>query len=449
MGCLESKENRPRRTFAPAHTTTTEPTAMPARPCEDDQMLHVISTVFNPAKYSSRAALYENFRRHMLTFPNVRLYTVEASFDGTFEVTSPGGGQDPRDVHVQLHAPQRLWLKENLINVAAQQFLPKTWKYMAWVDGDLEFEQQDWVERTLDALHQHPVVQVWETAKFLGPEGQVLDNERSFGYFSRNGIAAQGADYNNAYPHPGFGWAVRRDAYDVLGGLPDFNITGSGDTHLAYALQHRPRESVPLDCHVYLSDGFWAALAVLHKMVRKMYAVLKVPEDGQGPGYAVGVSIRHHWHGDWRDRGYVRRYEILRMPSGALFDPLVHVEYGSNGVIRLAPTAAAMVAALEEYFRSRKEDAKNVMTDHATKHSVHKPKKTEPAPPHPSTTTRDVPEDLYPRQGSSWCVYSPCDVREDTRSFELYTPNGSASSNARGGAGCDVFSAPQSAYCTQ
>lgn len=102
----------------------------------------VITVVFNPIKYKSRYEAYHKFDEHM-TRSGVTLLTVECIFQASeslglakqkFEITR---ANDPR--HLQIEAPSVLWLKENLINIAAKR-LPAYVEYVAWLDADIEFE---------------------------------------------------------------------------------------------------------------------------------------------------------------------------------------------------------------------------------------------------------------------------------------------------------------------
>lgn len=102
----------------------------------------VITVIFNPVKYKSRYNHYHNFVEHM-SQSGVTLYTVECLFESAqrfglpqqkFEVTHASNRY-----HIQLIAPSIIWMKENLINVAIKH-LPQNIEYVAWIDGDVEFE---------------------------------------------------------------------------------------------------------------------------------------------------------------------------------------------------------------------------------------------------------------------------------------------------------------------
>jgi hypothetical protein len=126
----------------------------------DDNVLHVITVISNPCRYILRYKLYEEFAKRMLATKCVHLITVEAAFGNRkFEVTS----SDNPD-HIQVRHATELWIKENLINIGMRSLPPK-WKYVAWVDADVDFiNGENWGQETLHQLQRHPVVQPWATA---------------------------------------------------------------------------------------------------------------------------------------------------------------------------------------------------------------------------------------------------------------------------------------------
>ena len=50
-------------------------------------MISVITPYFNPKNSDIRRNLYENFKCHMKEY-GVKLYTIEISYDGIFQVTN-------------------------------------------------------------------------------------------------------------------------------------------------------------------------------------------------------------------------------------------------------------------------------------------------------------------------------------------------------------------------
>ncbi len=228
-----------------------------------DQKLYVITPVFNAARFRSRWRLFEDFRR-MVEQSGAILYVVEVAFgDRDFVVTSP---HNPRDI--QMRTFQELWLKENIINLGVQR-LPLGWQKMAWIDGDVHFARYDWYDETLHQLEHHPVVQMWSTLHDLNSNHELVGTIRSFADVWLNGGPKiehvkpphpvhpphpphpphpHGPDYPYPYPEPnghdrkgypgapGLAWAMRREAWQQLGGLIDYCILGAGDWYMAHAL---------------------------------------------------------------------------------------------------------------------------------------------------------------------------------------------------------------------
>ena len=108
----------------------------------DLSQLGVITVVFNPAKYQTRYERYLKFKDHMLR-SGVNLFTVECIFPSAKQLGLPRQNfeitRSDRSNNIQIMAPSILWMKENLINIAASR-MPSYVRYIAWIDADVEFE---------------------------------------------------------------------------------------------------------------------------------------------------------------------------------------------------------------------------------------------------------------------------------------------------------------------
>src|SRR5262249_51369750 len=111
-----------------------------------------ITSYFNPVGYQRRLPNYRVFRKHLA----VPLVTVELSFDGRFELAP-----EDAEILVQLQGGDVLWQKERLLNLALGK-LPETCDKIAWLDCDLIFEREDWVEAARRALDRFPLVHLFE-----------------------------------------------------------------------------------------------------------------------------------------------------------------------------------------------------------------------------------------------------------------------------------------------
>lgn len=308
---------------------------------------YVISVITNPERFAKRPKLFKEFMARMEKY-GVNFYVVEATYgDRDFEVTDAGN-----PCHIQMRTDSELWHKENLVNVGISR-LPANWKYVAWIDGDIDFIRPDWVLETIHELQHHPIVQLFEDAIDLGPDHQILQTHKSFASCYKNGVPKKHVIEGGKLPycttfkkvmgsywHPGYAWAATRDAINTTGGLLDFAILGSGDHHMACCLIGDGNYS----CHKNISVGYrtmvlaWQARAArLHKNI----------------GYIKG-TIYHFWHGKKKDRKYSDRTIIL---TENVFDPTTDIHKDWQGVWSLYEGHDKLRDQIREYFQSRNEDS--------------------------------------------------------------------------------------------
>jgi len=339
--------------------------------------LYVVTTVFDPMRYHSRWELYRTFQKHVRDSGAV-LVTIEAAFgDREFAVTQHappyGLGEDvdyakldvqvPQDakrlppsragqdylkvrLHWSLHTSSELWLKECLINRAIQH-LPPDWRYVAWIDADVFFVRPDWVPATLHALQHAPFVQMFSESVDVSPDHEVLQRAKGWVWCHRSGMkpADPGPDYRApagmVYWHPGFAWAARRDGYESVGGLIDWEIMGAADWRMARALTGQAHYDVTGAVHPNYRAKLlrWEALAERH-IKRNLDFV---------PGLVV-----HRWHGRKRDRGYHTRWRLIQEHQ---FDPETDLARDSQGIYYLTDYKPALRDGLRAYFRARNEDS--------------------------------------------------------------------------------------------
>lgn len=239
--------------------------------------------------------------------------------------------------HMAFKTPSRIWIKENLVNLAVNR-LPNSWKYTSWIDADLTFLNQNWVRDTIHELQTADVVQLWRSAVNLGAQGETLKVDTSFAYmFISSGTPWVPTD-KYGFWHPGYAWACTRKAYDQMGGLVDWAILGSGDRHMAMALAGLADKSCPGNIHPNY-------MVLLDDFQKKMKNFKTSYVDG---------TIVHHWHGSFANRRYKERWEILTKNQ---FDPFVDIGMEEDGTVRLTKDGKRFEALLEEYFTGRKEDS--------------------------------------------------------------------------------------------
>ena len=149
---------------------------------------------------------------------------------------------------MQFTASHVFWAKETLIN-AAERRIPPGGQFLAWIDGDLEFCNPNWVSDTVSALRKADFVQMFSEAHHLSPSRDVLARVRSFASQHCSGAAyVEREGTHPEYWHPGFAWAARRTAFVRVHGVIDRTL-GSADRHMAMALIGRAAETYPATIH--------------------------------------------------------------------------------------------------------------------------------------------------------------------------------------------------------
>lgn len=256
----------------------------------------------------------------------IAVYGFEAQPEGRPFVTS----REPGWEQVTANRWQHLFQKECLLNMA-EKLVPPNFTKVAWVDADLFFDNDAWIEGVSRTLDETPVCQPFEMAWWTDREGRV----------SMGRPPATLVGIRNSSGHPGFAWAATRDFFTMTGGLYSKTPVGSGDTIFTCAvLDQTPVQGSRLTEVGKNPAEFehWKA------RVQKWLA-------GRRPGCVPG-SVVHEWHGERADRQYASRKTLLEH-----FDSSLHVRIAENGLLQWTELAPILMKrGVAEYFTNRKED---------------------------------------------------------------------------------------------
>lgn len=308
-----------------------------------NKKLHVITMISNPIRYKSRYRLYNRFQERMKDTPGVVFHTVEVAFgERCHEVTTPS---EPN--HLLLRTHHELWHKENALALMVQR-LPSDWEYLAWVDADIMFSTNPhgWAREAIHQLQHYAIIQLFQDAIDLGPDGEVIQAHKGFCYQYRRG-APRGPKYE--FWHPGFAWATTRQTYDMLGGFGNLEhaVLGAADHHLALALIGKAKESVPGG----IDPAYLDPLLVLEdRCTRHIKGNI---------GFVPG-TILHEFHGKKKDRKYVERWDILTRNK---YNPRTDLKRDHQGLWQLetsVPRQVSLRDGIRRYFRQRNEDSIDV-----------------------------------------------------------------------------------------
>jgi hypothetical protein len=306
-------------------------------------ILYVVLPYFNFCGFVRRRELFVQFVNRISTQQNIKIVVVEAIHDSTSTLKD---SQLPElngvYTHLRIPVPAQMWVKEFLINLAVQK-LPLGWKYMAWIDADITFLQEDWVQRTIKALDQDDVVQMFQTCVNMGPSEEALKIDRGFAFMHRESGQPFHRTDKYGHWHPGFAWACTRQAYLQMDGLLEVGILGSGDRHMAMAL---------------IGHADWSAPGNIHPNYLQRLVDFQQRTQSQGLtlGYVPG-TILHHWHGRLQDRKYRERWDIL---TKLKYDPDKDVKYTIHEILTFTEEGERLREPIKEYFVGRKEDNNNI-----------------------------------------------------------------------------------------
>lgn len=305
--------------------------------------LWAITCYFNPVGYRRRLENYRVFRRR-LTIP---LVTVELSFDGAFQLS-----EEDADILVQIHGRDVMWQKERLLNIALER-VPKDCDNIAWLDCDIVFDSEDWVDQASRALDNSVVVHLFHERHDLPQHASVHDLHSwsapatSYSIVSKLAAGAMGPEDLFLANAPlergstaGLAWAARRQVLEEHR-LYDACILGTGDRAML--------------CAALGELDYGARATLMNDRSRRHYLAWARPywESVMGRVGSIRGRLFHLWHGDIEDRQYGKRHARLQTFD---FDPFNDITLDDGGCWRWNSDKKALHAFVRSYFESRNED---------------------------------------------------------------------------------------------
>lgn len=302
-----------------------------------------LTSYFNPVRYHSRRDNYRLFRERL----GLPLITVELGYEGAFQL-----GPEDADILVQIQGGATLWQKERLLNLAIAR-LPDACRFVAWIDCDVIFADDSWVEGATRLLERQPIAQPFDRLVHLRrgelpetaapPEPGSLRTSFASRWRAQSlppDVFLRPAATFEARCTCGMAWVARRELLDRHG-LYDAMILGLGDKHIAAAATGRAGDAVqctemsPPHSEHYRrwADPFW--------------------RDVRGDVGCVDGQIYHLWHGDLANRRYLQRYRGFRDYD---FDPALDLDTDPTGAWRWGSDRQDLHRHVADYFSWRRED---------------------------------------------------------------------------------------------
>ena len=267
------------------------------------------------------------------------------------------------DTVIKVRSDNVLWHKERLLNLGIRQLLSEGVRKVAWLDGDITFNNTAWASEICRRLDSANLCQVFDAAYIQSHKtGAPVVAPSAVKYFQ---------DFNQLFSQDpmrfknilrgmlkggqsGFGWAARAEVLEQVQ-LFEHAVVGGGDKLILAAsladdvfdkrlveLTHS-RYRCDACGHSNRSEAFSANLL---DWARQWSAAVD-----QSVDYARG-QIRDMYHGQRSDRGYSKRHDIL---CSHQFDPSSDLVDNPDGCLQWAPGKEELRSAVESYFLSRRE----------------------------------------------------------------------------------------------
>jgi hypothetical protein len=296
--------------------------------------LWLITTLFQPSGYRSRARNYEVFSAPVRR-GGLRMLTIECAFgDAPFSL--------PRSPDVvSVRARHVLWQKERLLNLALSR-LPSGWTKVAWVDADVLFANPRWAVEASRQLDRVAIVQPFERWHLL-PEGAAATTPSSAARasFAADCLRDPALALSNASCRvggTGFAWAARRELIEGIG-FYDRCVVGGADHLMAHAV------------FAASADCFETRLGDPHRRHFAGWSA-RFSQAARGSIGCVDGDLLHLWHGPLEERDYVRRHQRLAELG---YDPATDVRSGRGGCLEWSGDKEPLRRWVESYFARRRE----------------------------------------------------------------------------------------------
>jgi len=292
-----------------------------------------------------RISLFRNFNvcyNHMLKYECV-IVPIEISTNNSFDLNMQG--------LFALKSDQLLWQKERVINYLAEK-MPDSIKYIAFIDGDVLFSDDNWVQEAKNKLDQKENL-------FIQPFSDVYylpkNHYRNHGFYSHStpSVSSQiiksdgkenyiktfnSSDYT--FGNPGMAWITKKETL-LNNPLYDKCIIGGGDTINLFKWLN-----LSLDIEIPFIKRKQDSVICFLKDILNNKSNVEINFD------YIDQPIFHLNHGDKVNRKYIERQKILKDTNFNVSKDLVN----DQGLYRYVGDNKDFLKSIENYFKERNED---------------------------------------------------------------------------------------------
>jgi hypothetical protein len=254
-----------------------------------------------------------------------------------------------------------MWQKESLMNLAIKN-IPDHKKYFFWIDHDQCYTDPNWLNECVEKINNgFDFVQLFKMNHYLDKTHTVLNSSNSRAYVCHTQDTGGSRNKRGA---PGLGWACNVESLKKIVPLPNTMI-GSGDEWLAAGILRQ------IDFYHYLVNGVGlsrtpaaeakaeakAQSAELsgygRKTIDHILNHIKMTMQMYFNTWYCTCDSFHLWHGDFSNRQYTSRYDIV---NECKIDIEEDIFINENGLLEFKEHKLDASKRLYKFFLDRKED---------------------------------------------------------------------------------------------
>lgn len=285
--------------------------------------LCVLIPYYNPCGYQRRLDNLKACIKSLSRFPNVDIRIGEAS--SSLFVT---------DAVDRFVANDVLWHKERILNLMIEKYA-KDYKYIAWIDADIVFLENNAINKVIEQLESKEVVHMFETLLYTPKDFDINVPQSVDCQYINSDLIRRAVAPNERVAIVGGAWAAKSD-WILKNKLYDKAIIGGGDTLFYKAILKEQND-----------------IEFLTKEAKDDYLSWANSIDAPSVAFTQNKAI-HLWHGDDDGRMYQIRHHILQRNN---FNPSIDLKLNSDGLYVIVNNKIR--DEVEIYFTNRKEDGES------------------------------------------------------------------------------------------
>ncbi|MFH1358798.1 MAG: hypothetical protein ABIH37_02840 [archaeon] len=299
--------------------------------------LAVVSCYFNPCHYKSKFENYKIFRKGIIR-TGVRFLTVELAFgDEDYELS-----EFPEVIQLRTEKENIMWQKERLLNIGIIKLIDEGYEKIAWLDADIIFEDDKWVEDLSEELDRYLICQVFSEVFIESLSGGENHPGSVKNYYDNGTLIIN-------HTKPGGGWAARAE---VLRRVLLFDlaiIAGENDVLMFFGCFYNNPKLFSNFNKSNTFKVFYPSFLSHYKHWAKIWGSLINCKVG-----FIDHKVRVLYHGEKENRKYNLISKLYKKYD---FKPSSDLKLSSNLSFEWASNKPNFHEEVRNYFYLRKEDS--------------------------------------------------------------------------------------------